>query len=174
VKDIVPLNQAVAVGLYDWAISLLFASIVFVLGTYQYSIHGHFALIDYWNEQEALLRADLSEREGLATKQKVRLDKLRRKQGTIRAANVISGLLFIIAVLCLVRFVVINISQSSRTQKETSVTPSNSSEFNKLQQSGDLQRGANIKLPAPAPQTQQVQIPSQPAPQHGGGSNGKQ
>jgi hypothetical protein len=143
------------------------------LGTYQYSIHGHFSLIDYWNKQETLLNTASREREELATKQKDRLAELRRKQGKIRAANVISGLLFVIAVLCLVIFVVVNISQSSKAPKETKVTSANGSEFNKLQQGGDVQRGANIKLPVPAPQTQQIQRPSQPAPQQGGGSNGK-
>jgi hypothetical protein len=58
VKDIVPLNVAVSLWSYDVAICLLFLCVCFVLGTYQYSIHGHFWLINYWEKRKMLVVRD--------------------------------------------------------------------------------------------------------------------
>jgi hypothetical protein len=173
VKDIVPLDAAVAVWSYDCAVCMLFTCVVFVLVTYQYSIHGHFWLINYWDKRKEYLSAEPQQQSEIQGQLEVLLSKLSSKAARIRMANCISGILFATAVLFLVGFVVVNIHHSSSASKGGSMAPSNGSEFNKLVQGGDCQRGANLKMPAPAPQSQPSQAPAQPAqPQTGGSSNG--
>lgn len=110
VKDVVPLHDAVHLWEFDWALGLFLACVCLVLWTFQYSIHGHFRLVEYWQLQEKALEATddtVAQIEGELRK----LWKwLFRRAAKIRFANCASGVLFAIGVVLLVIFVITNVN----------------------------------------------------------------
>jgi hypothetical protein len=113
VKDVVPLHDAVHLWEFDWALGLFLACVCLVLGTFQYSIQGHFRLVEYWQlHEKALEETD----EALA---KINLellalwDWLHGKEAKIRRLNWTSGALFVAGVMLLVIFVITNVTREA-------------------------------------------------------------
>jgi len=110
VKDIVPLRDTVHLWEFDVALSLFLACVCVVLGTFQYSIHGHFRLVEYWEKRaDYLLAADDAKARisGELARLWIWLD---RKAVRIRLLNGVSGVLFIMGVVLLVVFVTTNLN----------------------------------------------------------------
>ncbi len=198
IKDVVPLKYAAHIWAFDWSLGLLFLCICFVLGTFQYGIHAHLELADYWKGMgESCDEVDETKRGETRNKLEVRRIALERRHNSIKWLNWIAGCLFVSGILLLVFFVVTNVDGESHLSGCAPDAPSyNSSvqhpqgpimdasggrmasnnsgkEFTKIEHSSDVQRAAHLKIP-PAPQPQPNQAPAQPAqPQSGGGNEQK-
>jgi hypothetical protein len=111
VKDVVPLQDAIHLWEFDTALGLFLACVCLVLGTFQYSIHGHFRLIEYWELKEK----SLQETDDALAKIEGELRKLWewlfRKSVRIRFVNWTSGILFAAGVVLLVLFVITNVNR---------------------------------------------------------------
>jgi hypothetical protein len=108
VKD--ALKDAAQLWEFDVALCCLLACVCLVLGAYQYSIHGHFRLVEYWELKEKLLEAT---DDPAKTEINGRLDKLwvwlERKARRVKIANWASGVLFAAGAIFLVIFVITNL-----------------------------------------------------------------
>ncbi len=122
VKDVVPLKDTVHLWVFDSALGLLLGCVCLVLGTYQYSIHGHFRLMDYWEKKKELLEAPAEKRDGLATELNSLWQWLDRKAKRIRAANLASGLLFVVGIILLIVFVGINMHREAHLPDQPAVS----------------------------------------------------
>jgi hypothetical protein len=113
VKDVVPLKDAVQLWEFDVALSCLLACVCLVLGTFQYSIHGHFRLVEYWEQREKRLHATddaKTEIDGQLSELWTWLDS---KADRIKIANRASGIMFVVGTVFLVVFVITNLHREA-------------------------------------------------------------
>lgn len=122
VKDVVPLKDAVHLWVFDWALVLLLVCVGVVLGSFQYSIHGHFRLVQYWEKKKELLEAPAETKDGLATELNSSWRWLDRKAKRIKAANLASGLLFLVGTILLIVFVGINMHHEAHLVAQPAVS----------------------------------------------------
>lgn len=114
VKDVVPLKDAVHLWAFYWALGLLFGCVCFVLGTFQYGIHAHLSLADYWKRMgEWCDEVDDAKREETRSILEERHSILERKHEVIKWLNRIAGVLFGTGVLFLVVFVITNVRREA-------------------------------------------------------------
>jgi hypothetical protein len=124
VKDVVPLKDTTHLWVFDAALGCLLACICLVLGTFQYSIHGHFRLMDYWDLRGKRLQASEDE-------EKTKLDNeltamwswLNSKAGTVKSLNRLSGVLFGVGTIFLVIFVMVNMHHAADSSPTLSEPP---------------------------------------------------
>lgn len=115
VKDVVPLKDAVYLWEFDTALALLFGCVCVVLGTFQYSIHSHFHLVDYWDKRKELLEAPEEGKALLASKQDERWAGLKRKASRIKVLNLSSIVLFVAGTIFLIVFVGTNLQREAHS-----------------------------------------------------------
>ena len=121
VKDVVPLKDAVHLWAFDWALGLLFGCVCFVLGTFQYGIHAHLSLADYWNRMSELCdEVDEARREEIRSGLEERRTILERKPKVIKRLNLIAGALFGVGALFLVIFVIMNVYREANLSRAAS------------------------------------------------------
>ena len=113
VIDVVPLKDAVHLWVFDWALVLLLVCVGVVLGSFQYSIHGHFRLVQYWEKKKELLEAPEEKKDVLAAELNARWECLKRKATRIKFANLASGVLFVVGTIFLIAFVGINMHREA-------------------------------------------------------------
>lgn len=113
VKDVVPLKDAVHLWEFDAALGLLLACVCLVLATFQYSIHGHFRLVEYWDKKKEWLEAPDDKKPLLAGELSQRWKWLDRKADRIKWANRASGILFVAGTIFLVVFVGTNLHREA-------------------------------------------------------------
>ena len=161
VKDIVPLETAAYAFLFYGALATLLLCILCVLFSYQLSICGHYKAKEFWEKKRC--GADNS---GFPY----------RFADRVRRVNVISGILFLLGIIFLVTFIVLNVvrerSMTERRHQFAAQTVQKGANLKAPAQApaqGGFERGAHLKVPAsvPAPATQTQQGGS------GGGQTGK-
>ena len=114
VKDVVPLKDAVYLWEFYGALVCLLSCVCLVLCTFQYSIHGHFRLVNYWELKEKCLDATDEEKPELNGRLLKLWAWLERKAGRIKLANRASLVLFIAGTVFLVIFVITNVQREAR------------------------------------------------------------
>ena len=114
VKDVVPLKDAAHLWMFDAALGSFLASVCLVLWTFQYSIHGHFRLADYWELREKSLSASEAEKSTLDSELNGRWTWLDQRAKKIRLWNICSGVLFGVGTILLVLFVTTNVHREAR------------------------------------------------------------
>lgn len=125
VKDVVPLKDAAHLWEFYAALGLLFGCVCFVLATFQYGIHAHLGLADYWKRMgEMCGEANEAKREETRSNLERRHAKLERKHEVIKWLNWIAGGLFGVGVLFLVLFVILNVHRESYLSRTASATDS--------------------------------------------------
>jgi len=125
VKDVVPLKDAVYLWEFYAALGLLFACVCFVLGTFQYGIHAHLGLADYWKKMGGLCdEVNDAKRDETRSILVERHSRLEHKHGVIKWLNWIAGGLFGAGVLFLVLFVTTNVHRESYLSRTASGTAS--------------------------------------------------
>jgi hypothetical protein len=129
VKDVVPLNTTVHLWEFDLALGFLFACICFVLGTFQFGIHGHFRLMDYWEIKESSFKATGDERDRIENELAELLLWVKRKAEWVKHLNRVAGILFVVGTVFLVLFVLSNMYAAAHT------TPTSPSAVPKLTES---------------------------------------
>jgi hypothetical protein len=118
VKDVVPLKDATHLWVFNSALGVLLGCVCLVLGTFQYSIHGHFRLVEYWDKKKELLEAPAEKKDVLTTELTSCWRWLDRKAKRIKAANLASGLLFVVGTIFLIVFVGINIHHEAHLAEQ--------------------------------------------------------
>jgi hypothetical protein len=113
VKDVVPLKDAVHLFVFDSALVLLLLCVCVVLGSFQYSIHGHFRLMQYWEKNKEWLEAPVEKKDAIAAELNARWQWLNGKAKRIRVANLASGVLFVSGIISLIVFVGINMHREA-------------------------------------------------------------
>jgi hypothetical protein len=113
VKDVVPLRYAVDLWEFDLALVFMLACVGLVLGTFQYSIHGHFRLVDYWRLKEKWLEAPGDSKAHLSCELLAAHKWLDRKAAKIKLMNGTSGIFFATGVIFLVIFVITNMHRAA-------------------------------------------------------------
>jgi hypothetical protein len=113
VKDVVPLKDAVHLWVFDSALGLLLGCVCLVLGTFQYSIHGHFRLVEYWDKKREWLEAPEEKKARIAGELKRRWDWLSGMADRIKVVNRTSGVLFVAGIIFLVFFVGTNLHRAA-------------------------------------------------------------
>jgi hypothetical protein len=113
VKDVVPLKDAVHLWGFYAALVCLLAWVCLVLFTFQYSIHGHFRLVDYWELKEKCLEATDDEKTELNRRLHKLWPWLERKAGRIKLANRASLVLFVVGIVFIVIFVITNVQREA-------------------------------------------------------------
>jgi hypothetical protein len=125
VKDVVPLKDTLHLWEFDAALGSLLACICLVLGTFQYSIHGHFRLMEYWQLKEKLLQStDDEERTGISGKLSGLWTWLNHKADRIKWLNRFSGVLFALGTIFLVIFVMTNMYDAAHSVQVSTEPPS--------------------------------------------------
>jgi len=133
VKDVVPFKDAVQLWEFDVALSCLLACVCLVLGTFQYSIYGHFRLVEFWELKEKLLQAPDDAKAILESQLASLWNRLKSEAVRIKIVNGASGILFALGTVLLVIFVITNLHREVRlasTSGESSakqVAPSDTS-----------------------------------------------
>jgi hypothetical protein len=113
VKDVVPLKDAAHLWVFDTAICSLLACVCLVLGTFQYSIHGHFRLVEYWELKEKWLQATEDAKMEINGQINKLWTWLNHKADRIKLANRASGVLFVVGAIFLVIFVIMNVHREA-------------------------------------------------------------
>lgn len=113
VKDVVPLKDAVHLWEFDLALGFLFGCVCMVLGTFQYSIHCHLRLADYWKLRKESLEAKDGASATIVSELEERRTWLDGRTRKIRGVNWGSGVLFVIGVLFLLVFVMTNMHREA-------------------------------------------------------------
>lgn len=119
VKDVVPLAEAVHLWVFDTALGLLLGCVCLVLGTFQYSIHGHFRLVDYWDKKKEWIEAPEEEKVAIAAELKRRWEWLNGKADRIKVVNRTSGVLFVAGIVFLVIFVGTNLHRAAHSAESS-------------------------------------------------------
>lgn len=115
IKDVVPLKDAAYLWELDLALGCLLGCVCLVLWSFQYSIHGHLRLADYWELREKMLRATGDEQAKISEDLGKLWTWLRRKADKIKGANVASGVLFALGTILLVIFVTTNVYRAAHS-----------------------------------------------------------
>jgi hypothetical protein len=121
VKDVVPLKETVHLWEFDLALGLLFACICFVLGLFQYGIHGNFRLMDYWELKERSIKATGKEKDRLERELFELWTWLDRKADWVKHLNRGAGVLFAVGTVFLVLFVLSNMYKAAHSAQPDTV-----------------------------------------------------
>jgi hypothetical protein len=113
VKDVVPLKYAVHLWVFDSALGLLLGCVCLVLGTFQYSIHGHFRLVEYWDKKREWLEAPDEKKARIAAELKLSWHWLSGMADRIKVVNRASGVLFVTGIVFIVIFVGTNLHRAA-------------------------------------------------------------
>ena len=120
IKDVVPLPQAIHLWELYLSFGMMVACIFLVLASFQYSIHGHFRVMRFWELKEEFLLTEETNQTTINAKMTVLHGHIAKHGKRIRCANVASGVLFFGGVCILVLFVISNIRMESRVLPDTS------------------------------------------------------
>lgn len=115
VKDVVPLRDVACLWEFDAALGCLLACVCIVLWTFQYSIHGHFRLVKYWEQKEKWLQTPEGGKAEIERQLNELCTWLARKAGRIKIANRASGILFAVGTVFLVVFVITNLHREAHS-----------------------------------------------------------